>query len=136
MSDVRRLEPDEVVVVAAGLLAFVASFLPWISYLGLSANAWEDGFFPTFTWVGLAGLALVLLTVLPVLTTVKVPAAVAGFSLRQVKLILAGLALLLTVSFLISGEEHGAGFWLSFLSAIGLLAGVLMRKEPAAESEA
>lgn len=137
MSDVRRLEPDEVVVVAAGLLAFFASFLPWFSYRGLTASAWKEGLFPTYTWVGLAGLALAALTVLPVLTTVRVPAAVVGFTLHQVKLVLAGLALLLAISFLIAGEQHGAGFWLSFLASIGLLVGVLMRKEaPPAESEA
>lgn len=136
MSEVRKLEPDEVVVVAAGLLAFLASFLPWFSYEGFSASAWSDGLFPTYTWVGIAGLALALFTVLPVLTTVKVPDAVLGFSLQQFKHILAGLALLLMLSFLIAGEEHGAGFWLSLGASIGLVAGLIMRKDTGGESEA
>lgn len=134
MSEMRRLEPDEVVVTAGGMLAFLASFLPWVSVHGFSASAWKEGFFPTYTWVGLAGLALALLTVLPVLTTVKVPSAVAGLALPQVKLVLAALALLLVFSFMIAGEEHGVGFWLSFVAAIALLVGVLMHKErPEAE---
>lgn len=129
MSDVRRLEPDEVVVVAAGGLAFLSSFLPWVKVAGFSANAWKDGFFPTYTWVGVAGLALALLTLLPALTTVRVPGHVAGFTLAQVKAVLAGLALLLAISFMIAGEEHGAGFWLSFVAAIALLVGVVMHKD-------
>ena len=136
MSDVRRLEPEEVVVVAAGGLAFLASFLPWVKVSGYSASAWKDGFFPTYTWVGIAGLVLALLTLLPVVSTVRVPANVAGFTLAQAKLVLAALALLLVVSFLIAGEEHGAGFWMSFLAAIALLACVAMRSDDGAGDEA
>ncbi len=136
MAEVRKLEPDEVVTVTAGLLAFLASFLPWVDVAGFSRSTWRDGFFPTFTWVGLAGLAMALLVLLPIVSWVRVPDAVAGFTIRQVHLLLAGLALLLTVSFLIAAESKGAGFWLSFLASIAMFASAVIHKDkpaPAAE---
>lgn len=135
MADVRKLEPDEVVTVAAGLLAFLASFLPWVDVSGFSASAWRDSLFPTYTWVGIVGLALALLVILPLVSTVRIPPVVAGFTIHQVHLLLAGLALLLSVSFLIAGQEHGAGFWLSFLASIALFVTAVIHKNKPAPTE-
>lgn len=135
MSSVRKLEPSEVVTVGAGLLAFFSSFLPWIDYdiAGAEANAWEEPLFPTFTWIAIAGLLAALLTLLPIVSSVRIPRTIAGFTLRQVQVVLAGLALLLSISFLIGFEEHGAGFWLALLASIAMFVSALMQKErPAA----
>ena len=132
---VRKLEPDEVVTVAAGLLAFLASFLPWVDVAGFAINAWRDGLFPTYTWVGLVGLGLAVLVILPVVSSVRIPSVVGGFTMQQVHLLLAGLALLLTVSFLIAGQEHGAGFWLSFVASIALFVTPVIHKDKPAATE-
>lgn len=135
MAEVRKLEADEVALIGTGLLAFLGSFLPWLDVAGITANAWSDGFFPTFTWAGLAGLAIALLTALPVFTAVTVPAVIGGFTLRQVRLVLSGLALLLTTSYLIAVEQQGSGLWLSILASIGLFAAAVWHKERPAAAE-
>jgi hypothetical protein len=123
-----KLRPSQVVIVAGGVVAFIASFLPWLRYepLDLSRSAWSDGLLPTYTWVGIAGAVMATQVLLQTFSTVRFPARVATFTWPQIHVILGGLATLLAVSFLIAGDHFGFGFWLSLLAAIALLVGAVM----------
>jgi DMSO/TMAO reductase YedYZ heme-binding membrane subunit len=128
-----KLTTAQIVILACGAVAFIASFLPWVSIdLGrfgdTSFNAWDGDvmYWPTFWWVGIFGLVMALQVGLSAFTSVNLPNRVLGFTWPQIHMVLALFAALLTVSFLIGGDEHGIGFYLSLLASIGLVVGAFM----------
>ena len=133
----KKLTTAEIVIVVAGAAALIGSFLAWYDVSGFTANAWDEGLFPTYTWVAIAGVLMALAIVLPKFANVDLPSAVLGFTWLQIHLILGFIATLLVVSYLIGpGEEFGIGFWLSLLAGIALLVGaVMLQREPAAAGD-
>jgi hypothetical protein len=133
----KKLTPAQWVIVIAGVLAFIGSFLAWFSvdtaFGDASANAWDEGFFPTYTWVGIFGLVMAAQILVTTFANVNLPRDVLGFTWGQIHLILGFFAALLVVSYLIGpGDEFGIGFWLSFLAGVALLVGaVMLTREPA-----
>ena len=122
-----KLRPAQVVIVASGIVAFIASFLPWVDVFDETRSAWSDDLvFPTYTWVGIAGAIMAIVVLLEVFTTIRFPNMVGGFTWRQIHLVLSLLAVLLVISFLIAAEDFGFGFWLSLIASIGLLVGAIM----------
>ena len=132
-----KLSRAELVIVIAGALALIGSFLDWFSYGRYGANAWEgngipSAMFPTYTWVAIAGVLMALAVVLPKYTNVTLPATVMSFTWVQIHLVLGFIAALLTVSYLLAGDEFAIGFFLSLIAGIGLLVGaVMLNQEPA-----
>ena len=133
-----KLTTAQIVILACGAVAFIASFLPWVSIdLGrfgdASYNAWDGDvlYWPTFWWVGIFGLVMALQVGLRAFTSVNLPDRILGFTWPQIHLVLGLFAVILTVSFLIGGDEHGIGFWISFLASIGLVVGAVMLEKEA-----
>jgi hypothetical protein len=128
-----KLTPAQLIIVIAGAVALIASFLDWVDERGFSANAWDEGAFPTYTWIAVFGVVMALAVVLPVFANVKLPDNVMGFTWPQLHLALGFFAALLAVSFLITDTADKAiGFWLSLLASIALLVGaVMLQREPA-----
>ena len=129
-----KLSPAQLVIVISGAVALIGSFLDWLDFGGsIGANAWDEGLFPTFTWIALFGVIMALAVALPAFANVKLPGDVMGFTWAQVHLALGFFAALLALSFLITDTADKAiGFWLSLLAAIGLLVGaVMLQREPA-----
>ena len=132
----KKLTTAEWVIVIAGVVAFISSFLPWldVDFGGASAtaNAWDKGYFPTYTWVGIFGLVMAAQVLVAKFTTVELPRQILGFTWVQIHLILGFIATLLVVSYLIGpGDEFGFGFWLSLLAGVALLVGaVMLQREP------
>jgi hypothetical protein len=127
----KRLGTSEIIIVVAGALAFVASFLPWVdSEFGDSQSAWGDAF-PLLTWVGLFGAVMAAQVLLRTFSTVSMPSGLLGFSWPDLHLILAFFTALITVSWLIAGEEQAAGFWLSLVASIALVVGAWMLRNEA-----
>jgi hypothetical protein len=122
----KKLTQAEWIIVVGGVVAFIASFLPWIDYHGFTASAWSDTAFPTYTWVGIFGFLMAAVIVVRAFTTVKLPADVLGFTWTQIHLVLGIFAAIIAASFMIAGDNFGIGFWLSLLAAAALVVGAVM----------
>lgn len=120
----------EIVIMASGAGAIVFSFLDWLDAgFGGGFNAWDDFFFPTYTWVGLFGVVMAVVIALEVFANVRLPDRVLGFTWPQIHVVLALYTALLVVSFLIldkSGGDMAIGFFLSLLASAGLVVGAFM----------
>ena len=121
-----KLTPGEIAIVAGGAVGLIASFLAWVDVGGYSANAWDDGFFPTYTWPAIFGLVMAALVLLTSFGNVSLPDRPLGFTWQQLFLVMGAFSVLITFSFLIAGEEVGIGFFLAFLAAIAGLVGAVM----------
>ena len=136
----KKLTQAEWVIVGGGVVAFLASFLPWVDidtpFGSATRNAWSDDvLFPTYAWVGIFGLVMAAVILLRTFANVRLPSDIVGFTWTQVHLILAVFAAILAVSFLIGGSNFGIGFWLSLLAAAALVVGaVMLRNETASPS--
>ena len=122
----RKLTPGEIAIIAGGAVGLISSFLAWVDVAGFTANAWDEGLFPTYTWPALFGLVMAVITLLAVFGNVSLPDRPLGFTWGQLLLIMGAVSVLLTFSFLIAGEEQGIGFYLAFLAAIATLVGAVM----------
>ena len=122
-----KLGTPELIIVIAGAVALVSTFLDWFDVGGFGDNAWSDSMlFPTFAWVGIFGAVMAIQIALVNFGNVNMPRDVLGFTWTQIHLVLAVFCVLLTLSFLIGGEEQAIGFWLALLASIGLLVGAVM----------
>jgi len=142
--DRTKLSPAGIVILVAGLVVLIGSFLAFykISILGHSAswNAWssETGLllFPLTTFIVLFAVLMgAHIAVTAFASNVRLPDRILGFTWNQVHLVLALQATILMFTYLIrnkGGLDFGAGFWLMLLGSIGLLVGAILRtREPA-----
>ena len=124
-----RITPGEIVAMAAGGVALIASFLPFFDPdFGDSTNAWGEGLFPIATLIMLYVVAVGVLVVLDKFANVRLN--VLGFGLVQLMLALAAGAVLLALAFLIvdigPGQDRGFGFWLLLLASIASVVGAVL----------
>jgi hypothetical protein len=129
-----QVTPGEVIAMSSGAVALVASFLPWYRVVGGgTVSAWAPGLFPLATLLALAGIVTAVQVALDRLARVSMPRRLGDFTWEQIYFVLAGLAVLVAVSYLIVDKvavSFGAGFYLELLAAFGLLIGaVMIRKE-------
>jgi hypothetical protein len=138
-----KLTPANIVILAAGVVMLIASFLAFykVSFLGHSQSysAWS-------TDIGLFGIALlpmlfgVIMAVHVALTAfanVNLPARPLGFTWNQVHLALAVQSLIMMLCFLVRDKsilDFGIGFWLLLLGSIALVVGAVMREREGASS--
>lgn len=130
--DASRVSVGELIAGASGLLLFVFLFINWISPEGVDgANAWQlfDFMDIVLAVIGLGVAALVAARAAGMEPGVPGGAgAVIG---------LAGFAAFwIVLTFVIEGDDRGAGLWLSLLAAIGITYGGLAagRGRPAARA--
>lgn len=120
------LKPSQIVVLAAGVVLFIASFLEYAS----DENAWSD--FGIFTLPALIGLVAAAAVAVRAFTTVELPEPILTLTIDQLLLFLAFTALLIQVGlwFVIDNlaGDLGIGFWLGLLGSIALLAGTVMEQ--------
>ena len=132
----RKLGPAATVIVVAGAVMLVGSFLGFFTFGSLSWSAWSSrGYFPLATLPALLGVIMALQVVLTTFTDVSLPAEVLGFDWTQIHLVLGIQAALLMLCFLVLNHGvlgFGIGFWLMLLAAIALAVGAVMQsREPA-----
>lgn len=129
----QKVTPGEIVVMAAGGLALIASFLPFYTGGGQSDSAWSTGLFPVATLVMLFALAAGALVALDKFTNLSLAQGVLGIRLIQLVLALGFFAAILVLAFLVSerfGASLGVGYFLLLIAGIGsVVGGVLMRNE-------
>jgi hypothetical protein len=132
--------PDQLIVMAAGLLLFIWSFLAWYSSPGGTANAWSTATIPglvmTATWVPLLSLAIAALVAIRAFGS-GLPDRVWGFSWPQLSLMVGLFDVLITFGFLVANRtlvvgvnsgslSLGIGLILSFITALAMLAGGIL----------
>jgi len=131
-----KVTPGEIVVMAAGAVGIIATFLPFADPdFGDSVSAWNGDFFGLFPVATLIGIYVLIAGALVALTkfaNVQI-GNVLGFSLVQIVLVLGLFATIQALAYLMtefSGIDRGIGYWLLLLSAIASLVGaVLLRNE-------
>jgi hypothetical protein len=131
-----KVTPGEIVVMAAGGVGIIASFLPFADpEFGDSVNAWDGdvfGLFPVATLIGIYVLVAGGLVALTKFANVQI-GNVFGFGLVQLVLVLGFFAAIQAIAYLLtefSGIDRGIGYWLLLLSAIAsVVGGVLMTNE-------
>ncbi len=128
MEKFQALSLGEKIILVAGVVLLIASFLPWyrVSAFGFtfSANGWQA---PGALWSMLAvfiGLAMAGVVGAKTFTDIQLPANLGGQSWARVHLAGGVLALLLVViKFINENNSMSFGFYLGFLCAIALAAG-------------
>jgi hypothetical protein len=135
----KKLTPAEIVILAAGVVVFVFSFLPFYKIGGASlgsfhvssknVNAWSSGLFPVATLIPIFGVIMAAQVAIAKFTSAQIPARVLTFTWEQVLVALGIFAALLAVCYLIvdkGGADFGFGFYLVLVGAIGLAVGAVM----------
>jgi hypothetical protein len=127
----------QILVMAAGVLIFVWSFVPWYSDPGGSANAWSTATIPglvmTATWVPLLSLAIASLVAIKAFGS-GIPDSVWGFSWAQLSAVVGLFDVLITFGFLVANRSLGSfgtlslgvGLILSFITSLVILAGAIL----------
>ena len=132
-----KLAPANIVILAAGAVMVVASFLgfykidlPAVLGGSRSFSAWSQGQFMIATLPALLGLVMALHVALVAFANIDIPDMVLGLSWDQIHLALGFQAALMMVAFLLRSNPYGSlgiGFWLMLLAGIALFAGAIMR---------
>jgi len=130
-----NVTPPQIIIMAAGAVMLIGSFLDFFS----GQNAWSSGALPIITLAAWIGIAMAVIIALQAFANVKLPDRVLTFTWPQLHLVLAVYAALLMLSWLLlkvpGSLDRGAGFWLMFLGAAGLVVGaVMMRNESPASA--
>jgi hypothetical protein len=129
-----KLTPGESVIVIAGVLALVFSFLPWYHInQGADVTAWAAGLFPFAALAPLAGIVMALQIALDRVARISMSRKVADFTWEQIHLVLALLALVIVLCYAIVKKRNitfALGYYVVFVCSAALVVGaVLLRNE-------
>ncbi|HEX2274803.1 MAG TPA: hypothetical protein VHG90_13090 [Acidimicrobiales bacterium] len=129
----RKLTTGEIVILAGGAVALVASFLPWYEADGDGYSAWSSGLFPLATLVPILGTVMAVQILVDKLSGANMPRRLSDFTWEQIHLVAALVTAVLVFCYLVvdrGGVDLGFGFYLEMLAAAALVAGaVMIRKE-------
>jgi hypothetical protein len=122
---------SELIIMIAGAVMLVASFLKFAQVDIKSANAWGQYLFPIATLLPLYGVIMAAEIALTKFANVKLPERLVGFTWEQVHLVLGLLAGFMAIGWLITDiRGKGIGYWLEVLGGIALaVGGVMMQRE-------
>jgi hypothetical protein len=131
MADQRTPSTAEIVIMASGGVALIGSFLDY----RYDSSLWSSGFLPAGTLMAVFATLMAVVVALR-FANVSLPAAVAGFSLNQIHLILGFFAALYALAFLVvEGGGREVGTWFVTIGCIGAFVGaILLSKEGARPS--
>lgn len=126
-----RPRPALIVMMAAGAVVFVASFMPFYEsddgFASVSANAWDKGLFPLASFVAIIGVVLGILSAVRAFGNVKLPERILTLDIKQQGFVLAFAATVIMIGYLLADTPPKAGgFWLSILATFGLAVGSIM----------
>jgi hypothetical protein len=127
MADRQSPTPGEIIIMAAGAVMIVFSFL----HFAADRSAWGSGLFPIATLLPLYGLVMALQIALTKFASVKLPDTVLGFTWEQVHLALGAMAALMAFGWLVTdyGDKQ-IGMWFEILGGFALVVGaVLLQRE-------
>ena len=127
MADGKSPTPGEIVIMAAGAVMIIFSFLHFAGSGSFGESSWGKGFFPIATLLPLYGLIMGLHIVLTKFANVNLPDSIAGFTWEQVHLALGLMAGLMAIGWLITDTgDKQVGGWFEILGGIALLVGAFL----------
>jgi len=128
--DSQRTTRAEIVIIAAGVVTVIGSFLPfWDLPLVGSTNAWGRLLFPVATLMPVFGLVMAAQIAAARFGNVRFPDRVLSFTWPQVHLALGSFAALLALCYLVVDKgfmSFGLGYWIVLTGCLGLLTGAVM----------
>ena len=135
--DKLKLSTANIVILAAGVVMFIASFLAFnkfsIGPFSRSYNAWSSGHFLIVTIPALLGVVMAAhVATVAYAPAVHLPERILGLSWNQIHLVLAFQATIMMLSFVIQNSpfgDKGIGMILMLIAAIALLVGAIMRMQ-------
>jgi hypothetical protein len=146
-----RPAPAEWVIVGAGVVVVVASFLPWYrlpvnvvldASSARTSSAWSRGFAPMTLLPVVFALAVAVPVVLARLADLHLPEQIPGMQRAQLRTVFAIGAALLALAEVATNRMYGPvslargpGLWLTLLGSLALLAGVLLDRKAATQPE-
>jgi hypothetical protein len=127
-----KLSFANAVILGAGGVMLLGSFLPFYTGFGASVSAWSSGLFGIATVVVFCGVAMAGQVALSTFgTSPRVPDKPFGLTWDQAHLALGFQAAIMMLAYLAQSRpfflKYGIGFWLMLGSAIALFVGALMR---------
>jgi hypothetical protein len=115
--------PGEIVIMVAGLVMLLASFLDFSG----KQSSWQRPWFPLATLLPLYGVVMAVQIVITRFGNVKLPGRVAGFTWEQIHLALGVMAGLMAIGWLITDTyTKNVGLWFEVLGGIALAIGAVM----------
>jgi hypothetical protein len=144
-----KLSPANIVILAAGVVILIGSFLDFYKAKSVSiggftvhvsggGSAWSSGAFLIATLPAILGIVMAVHVALTTFADVGLPDRVLGLTWNQIHVALGFQAAIMMLAFLIRDKgplDFGIGFWLMLIAAIGLLVGAILRmREPAGEA--
>jgi hypothetical protein len=127
-----KVTPGEIVIMAAGAVCLIFSFLPFfkIDIGGFSddISAWGEGLFPVATLIVVFTVIAAVLVALTKFANMTITGFL-GFGLVQILIVCGFFAAVLALAYLIldKGEyDFGIGYFLVLIGAIGSLVGAIL----------
>jgi hypothetical protein len=141
-----KLSPANIVILVAGVVMLIASFLAFIKFTtasfdiggqhfggSVSRSAWSSGNFLIATIPALIGVVMAAhVAVVAFAPQVRLPERILGLTWNQVHIILGFQATIMMLAFLIrstGGGDKGIGLFLMLIAAIALLVGAVLRMQ-------
>ncbi len=124
----KRLTRGELIVLVAGPVTLLGSFLPFFSYEG-AINVWDAPIFPIATLIALLAIVAAGLVGLVRLGGLDLSRGALGFGYSELLLVVGASAGILAVAFLFSpraGGGLGVGFILLLLGGVGSTVGAVL----------
>ncbi len=123
MADRQSPTPAEIVIMAAGAVMLIFSFLHFAG----DTSAWGSHLFPIATLLPLYGVIMALQIVLTKFAGVSLADSVIGFTWEQIHLALGLMAGLMAIGWLFTdlGDKQ-VGEWFEILGGIALVVGAVM----------
>jgi hypothetical protein len=127
MADRQPPTPAEIVIMAAGAVMLVFSFLHFGGSGSVGRSTWQSPFFPIATLLPAYGVVMALQVALTKFASVKLPDSVVGFTWEQLHLALGAMAGLMAIGWLLTdyGDKQ-IGEWFEILGGIALVVGAVM----------
>ncbi len=123
MADRQPPTPGEIVIIAAGAVMLIFSFLDFAG----STSSWGSHVFPVPTLMVLYGVVMAVQVVLAKFTSVNLPDRIAGFTWEQIHLALGLMAAVMAISFLITNiGDKKVGLWFEVIGGIALAVGAFL----------
>ncbi len=144
--DKLKLSTANIVILVAGVVMLIASFLAFVKFSSpsvtvgnvhfggsVSRNAWSSGNFLIATIPALIGVVMAAhVAIVAFAPQVKLPETVLGLTWTQIHLVLGFQATIMMLAFLIrstGGLDKGIGLFLMLIAAIALLVGAVLRMQ-------
>ena len=132
-----KLTPGNLVIIIAGVVILIASFLDFYEVSDIGFSAWDSdaNLLGVATLPALFGLLMAAHVAATAFANVNLPDRVLTLTWDQVHIALGFQATIMMIAFLVRDNgffDFGIGFWLMLLASIALLVGAIMRQRETA----